>query len=170
MQLYRITTEKWARDLSGNGGLYVSGRWHHKGIPVIYTATTRALSVLEKVVHVDPSATPDKFVIITLGLPADYSIQEVPTETLPKDWGKLSYNLGNTSRFPDSLIQSQSTTSLLADIGTSWLKGKSSLALKVPSAILPQEFNVLINPAHSQAAEIKLLSVDTFEFDPRLLE
>lgn len=119
--------------------------------------------------HVESSVTPDKFIIITLGLPADYSIQEVPTETLPKDWGKLSYNLGNTSRLLGSLIQSQTTASLLADIGTTWLKGKSSLALKVPSAIMPQEYNVLLNPAHSPAMELQLLSVDRFEFDPGLL-
>jgi RES domain-containing protein len=169
MQFYRITTEKWARDLSGNGGLYVSGRWHHKGIPILYTAVTRALAVLEKVVHVDPSVAPDKFVIITLELPADYSMQEVPVETLPKDWSKLSYNLTNTSRFPDALIQSQTTTSLLADIGTTWLKGQSSLALKVPSAILPPEYNVLLNPLHRQAKDTRILSVDPFEFDPRLL-
>lgn len=170
MQLFRITTEKWARDLSGNGGLYVSGRWHHKGIPVIYTATTRALAVLEKVVHVDPAATPDKFVIITLELPNNSLFQEVPIEMLPKDWGKLSYNLANTTRFPASLIQSETTTTLLADMGTAWLKGKASLALRVPSAILPKEHNVLLNPAHEQAKDIKLLSVDPFEFDPRLLK
>jgi RES domain-containing protein len=159
MQLYRITTEKWARDLSGNGGLYVSGRWHHKGIQVLYTATTRALAVLEKVVHVDAAGTPDKFVIITLELPAAYSLQEVRAETLPKDWNKLSYNLGNTSRFPASLIQTQATTSLLADMGTTWLQGQTSLALKVPSAILPQEYNVLLNPTHEEMSRIKLLSV-----------
>jgi hypothetical protein len=70
----------------------------------LYTATTRALAVLEKVVHVEAAGTPDKFVIITLELPAGYSLQEVRAETLPKDWNKLSYNLGNTSRFPASLI------------------------------------------------------------------
>jgi hypothetical protein len=107
-------------------------------------------------VHVEASSTPDKFVIITLELPSDYSIQEVPTETLPKDWGKLSCTLGNTSRFPASLIQSQITTSLLADIGTTLLKGRSSLALKVPSALLPKEFNVLLNHAHNQISTIKL--------------
>jgi RES domain-containing protein len=135
----------------------------------LYTATTRALAVLEKVVHVEAAGTPDKFVIITLELPAAYSLQEVRAETLPNDWNKLSYNLGNTSRFSASLIQSQATTSLLADMGTAWLKGQTSLALKVPSAILPQEYNVLLNPTHEEMSRIKLLSVDAFEFDPRLL-
>jgi RES domain-containing protein len=169
MHLYRITTEKWARYPSGNGGLYVFGHPHHKGIQVLYTATTRALAVLEKVVHVEAAGTPDKFVIITLELPTAYSIQEVRAEILPKDWNKLSYNLGNTSRFPASLIKSQTTTSLLADMGTTWLKGQISLSLKVPSAILLQEYNVLLNPTHEEMSRIKLLSVDTFEFDPRLL-
>jgi RES domain-containing protein len=168
MQLYRITTEKWARDLSGNGGLYVSGRWHHKGNRVLNTATTRALAVLEKVVHVETAATPDKFVIITLELPEDFSCQETSISDLPKDWNKLSHNLGNTSRFPASLIQSQATTTLLADIGIAWLKSNASLALKVPSAILPQEHNMLLNPLQREMSRIKLLSIDPFEFDPRL--
>jgi len=169
MQLFRITTEKWARDLSGHGGLYVSGRWHHKGIPVLYTAATRALSVLEKVVHVEAASTPDQFVILTLELPQDFSCEEVLIQNLPNDWGKLSHNIANTSRFPASLVQSEATTTLLADMGTAWLKAKSSLALKVPSAILPKENNVLLNPAHKQAKDIKIVSVDPFEFDPRLL-
>ncbi|QHT70744.1 RES family NAD+ phosphorylase [Rhodocytophaga rosea] len=169
MQLFRITTEKWARDLSGNGGLYVSGRWHHKGIPVIYTATTRALAVLEKVVHVDAASTPDQYVILTLELPDDISFEEILIENLPKDWGKLSHNIANTSRFPASLVQSEATSILLADMGTAWLQATTSLALKVPSAILTKEKNVLLNPAHKQAKDIKIVSVDPFKFDPRLL-
>jgi RES domain-containing protein len=54
-------------------------------------------------------------------------------------------------------------------MGTAWLKGQTSLALKVPSAILPHEHNVLLNPTHEEMSRIKLLSVDTFEFEPRLL-
>jgi RES domain-containing protein len=54
-------------------------------------------------------------------------------------------------------------------MGTAWLQGQTSLALKVPSAILPQEHNVLLNPTHEEMSHIKLLSVDPFECDPRLL-
>lgn len=139
MQVWRICRRPFA-DLSGEGARLYGGRWNSPGHPLIYSAETAALAVLEVRVHLDLAwdLLPDDYVLVAIGLP------EVPIEEL-RDLPKKT-----------------------VDVGDAWLASRRSALLKVPSAIVPECFNILINCAHPDAAAISIASIRSFVFDDRL--
>lgn len=139
MLVWRICREPFA-DLSGEGARLYGGRWNSRGRPMIYTADTAALAVLEVRVHLDlpPELLPDDYVLLTIDI-GDLSIETV--STLPED----PRHLGDT-----------------------WMADRKSLILKVPSIIVPECFNFLINPAHREVQQVSILSRRRFAFDERL--
>ena len=147
MQLFRITTAKWAGKLSGSG---YPARWNSKGAFIIYTASNRALACLENLVHRSAEGLNRNFKITVIDAPDQSSIQMVHTADLPENWHK-------TSNVPVCRI-----------IGDQWIKSRASLLLSVPSAIIRDEFNVLINPAHSDFQNVTVKDIVDFEFDKRL--
>jgi len=152
MRVWRICRQPYAsRALDGLGGLYASGRWHRKGVPIVYTATSAALAALEVLVHVDPLTAPADLCLLTLDLPAECSTEMLEIGALPKAWAALPA--------PPELQL----------IGASWLRRAQALALSVPSAVIPVERNILINPLHPDASGIQVISDELFAFDPRLL-
>lgn len=148
MEVYRLAVTAFA-DLGGKGGLYASGRWHHRGQPIVYTASSRALSVLERLVHESPVTMPE-LTLMVIHLPDDISLTHYSPAQLPDGWDLL----------PDA--------DMSKDIGTEWLVGHETALLRVPSAIVDSEFNILINPFHPDAARIKVIETREFRYDERL--
>ena len=149
MNFYRIAREKYARDLSGRGGLLNAARWHSH-VPVIYTSTQSSTSILEKLVHLQFAEVHHDLQLIEMDVPDSVSSFVVDPLDLPDNW--KTYPAPRT----------------LARIGNAWLSAKSSLLLYVPSVVDPLAQNVLLNPLHEEARELKLVSVIPFTYDERL--
>jgi RES domain-containing protein len=141
--LWRAARRKYA-DLSGQGGLYNSGRWHSQGRPVVYTAEHPALALLEVRVNLDVSAEllPDDYVMIKIQVPEGLSI--LASDNDPSE--------GVAAR----------------QAGDAWLEKGETLLMRVRSVLAPESYNVLINPLHPDAARISVLELMPFTFDPRL--
>lgn len=149
MRVYRISKCKYIDDLSGKGAASFPGRWNGKGVHVVYTAQSASLALLESVVHLSsiPTIT---YCMLTLEIP-DLSIQELPAADLPKDWEQNP---------PDEKLK---------NIGNRFVEEAKFLALKIPSAIMPEEFNYILNPNHKQFNLVKILSNRNLSIDERLL-
>lgn len=139
-----------ATDMDGAGGLYVGGRWHNKGTPVIYAAGSVALACLETLVHYDDSGLPFLRKLIEYRIPTELA-QKGQNVVPPEGWDQM----------PDSPSA--------AEAGTRWLESKASLLLFVPSVIIRTESNVLINPAHPELCGIEVVDHGRFNYDPRLI-
>jgi RES domain-containing protein len=147
MVLWRISNYA---TLEGRGGLYASGRWHTEGRAIIYFAESPAGALVEAVVHLelDPAHFPRSYRLLKAEAPDDLAVKTITD--LPRDW-----------------ISNQITT---RTIGDEWLALGKSLLLRVPSAILPETFNVLMNPAHPEAAGVRVLWHEEYPWDARLLK
>lgn len=149
MIFYRLTRLTYANDLTGNGAKAYGGRWNSKGNAMIYLASSRSLAILEVLVHLPPSIIPNGYCMITLESPDNF--QTFDSSLLPPNW--------TTS--PDDYN--------LKIIGDKFLSENKNLLLKVPSSIVPEEFNYLANPLHPAAAKLKVIKIEPFNFDKRLL-
>jgi RES domain-containing protein len=150
MILYRVSRSKYAKDLSGEGARIFGGRWNYKGTPVIYAAESRSLAALEALVHMSQAEFLLTRKMISLAIPKSISSKVIQVPDLPKNW----------RRYPPPFK--------LGAIGTKWAAEKKSLLLRVPSAVMPHEFNVLINPLHPDMKHVKIHAVESFMLDPRL--
>lgn len=150
MIVYRITKKEHAA-LDGMGGLYGSGRWHKKGNLVIYTSEHASLAAWEKLVHVTSFENlPDNLLLVKIEIPDGIEIQSVPQSILASGWDSFPFIL-------DTL-----------DFGTSFLRKNEHLALKVPSVIIPDEYNLILNPLHPGIRDCKVVSTIPFIFDKRI--
>lgn len=145
MVLWRISRH---RDLSGKGGLYASGRWHHRSAPIVYLAESPAGALLEACVHTSANDVPPSYTLLALQVEPSISLETLDVSTLPSEW-----------------IESAEVT---REIGSAWLQSTRSALFRVPSALLPATFNVLLNPLHADSAKIKIESAYDFPFDPRI--
>lgn len=150
MFVYRIAKKAFIRDLAGTGARLYGGRWNRAGTAILYTAETRSLAALEYLVHVNIQLVPSDLCIAELELP-DGQMETVDISGLPEDW----------SSFPPPDI--------LADITGKWKQDGRTLSLRVPSAVITGEWNILVNPEHPQAKAVSLSCVEPFLFDSRLL-
>jgi RES domain-containing protein len=126
-------------------------RWNSFSTRLVYTSESRALATLEVYVHVDLSEDlpTDRF-YVEIEIPDETAIQEVKIEDLPEGWN---------SNPPDRITQS---------IGDDFILQGETAVLKVPSSIVPQEYNILINPHHPDTRSIKVISKTSMSFDQRL--
>jgi RES domain-containing protein len=153
MVVFRIERERYLKTtLTGVGASMSEGyRWNSLNTRIIYTAETRALATLEVSVHLDLSEDlPNDRYYVEIEIPEELTIQEVKLEDLPKDWNAK----------PPTLITQT--------IGDDFVFYNESAILKVPSSIVPQEFNYLINPNHPDSSKIKVMSAVKMIFDSRL--
>ncbi len=150
MFLYRISRAAYARDLSGEGSRRFGGRWNKKGVPVIYTSAHQSLAALEVLAHVPVTSIPEDLQLIILKVPDTAETEQILTSDLPEGW------------------QAYPAPDKLAEIGTNWAKRGEGLLLQVPSVIIPDEFNFLINPLHEEARKIEIHAVRDFQFDKRI--
>jgi RES domain-containing protein len=150
MILYRIAKCSYINDLSGAGARLFGGRWNSVGKPMIYLASTRSLAILEILVHLSATMFPGDFCIAEIKVPDD-SIKELPIKSLPANWQDILPPIE------------------LKKTGDDFLKQQEALLLKVPSAIIAEEFNYLLNPMHPAMSKVKLVKQLPFNFDQRLV-
>jgi len=150
MILYRITRERYARDLSGRGGLLSAARWHNH-MPVLYCSLQSSTCILEKLVHLEPGEIHHDLQMVVMSVPDNASRLAMDRGDLPNDW----------DRYP--------APQLLQRIGNAWLASAQSLLLEVPSALDPYTLNVLINPMHKEIRDLSIDLITPFRFDGRLL-
>jgi RES domain-containing protein len=150
MLVYRIATSEHIEDLSGEGARLHGGRWNHRGTAIIYTSASRSLATVELLVHVSLSYAPTDLKIATIEIPDEPAPEEADLSALPSIW----------RGFP--------SPPELADLGTSWAESGRTLLLRVPSAVVEHEHNILINPAHPDIARVALAGVEDFLLDRRL--
>lgn len=151
MKFYRLCKSIHARALSGHGAELSGGRWNSKGLAVIYASESIALCTAEIAVHIPLGMLPVDYVLLS------YEIHDVKVETI--DLGNLP---DRWNSYPHSFSTQQ--------IGDKFLLRKKSLALRVPSAVVPQEFNCLINPKHKEISRLSILNVQPYTFDVRLFK
>jgi RES domain-containing protein len=147
MFIYRICLSKWSSELKASGQ---PARWNSKGKLVIYTAENRSLACLENLVHRSGLGDNRLYKILVISIPDDIKINEVAQKQLPKNWKEYS------------------NYSVSQKIGDQWIVNLVSCMLKVPSSIISQEYNFLINPLHKEFERIKIDSHEDFNFDKRL--
>ena len=145
MKLWRISNYS---DLSGAGGLRYSARWHTKGRPVIYAAEHPAGALSEFLVHIDLEDMPNSFQLVTIELGDDIEAIKLEPDQLPKGW--------------------ITDTRISRAVGDEWLKFGTSLLLRIPSVIIPDAYNILINPSHSDMNKLNVTKVERVPLDYRL--
>ena len=148
MIIYRLTSGDHINDLSGNGSKLFGGRWNSVGQKAIYTTENISLAILEILVHVKKYKRPSDYHLLAISIPESIKPVIISKEKLKKNW-------------KDDAAYSQF-------IGDEFLKTRQALVLKVPSVIVDQENNFILNPGHSNANKIKIVSTKLFEFDKRL--
>ena len=146
MLVFRITHKKYAETLSVSG---LSGRWNSNGKLVLYTAENISLALLENMIYRVGTGFNADYKIMVIEVP-DKSFEAISKEKLPKNWR-------NIESYP-----------ALQKMGDSWYDSQESLCLKVPSSVLPENFNFIINTIHPDFKKVKLIDVLPYVPDERL--
>ena len=143
---YRLCVRRYAAHaFAGEGARRAGGRWNPRGTPVVYTSTTLSLAALEFLVHLStPLDAPD---LVYFVIKVDSRL--VTEARLPKNWTKLK--LRDTRA-----------------LGRAWIETERSPVLRVPSFVVPSEYNYVLNPAHPKFNRIKIGPARPFLLDPRL--
>ena len=148
--VWRMLTARFADNaFSGEGARLFGGRWNLKGTPIVYTAGSQSLAVLEMMTQDEPLRA--RYLMIPAMLPKELKIDKVVSSQLPANW-----------REPGAREQ-------LQKIGGDWVKSGSSAVLVVPSAVIPAESNYLLNPLHPAFKKIEFGPPEAFLSDPRLI-
>jgi len=120
-------------------------------VPLVYASESRSLATVEFLVHVSLPNAPGDLSMATLEVPDNIAPKELDPSSLPKNW------------------QDSPAPIELADLGTQWARTNTSLLLRVPSAVVEYEYNILINPLHEDSSRVKLVKVVPFKLDERLM-
>jgi len=147
VKLWRISNYA---DLKGIGGLRTPGRWHNRGIPVIYLSESPALAMLEVLVHfeMDSSEVPSSFQLLEIEFSGRKGIARLDPTALPAHW--------------------RDDIDITRSVGDEWLVSFKSALLKVPSAVVPHSSNYLLNPRHELAKNATVITVHSHPYDGRL--
>lgn len=146
---WRLVKERHAPTaFSGEGAARTGGRWNSRGQHVVYASATQSLAVLESLVHLDTPIV-FRYAILRLEFP-DSLIEKIVFNALPKDW------------------RNEPPPNSTKKMGDFWMKENRSAVLAVPSVLVPEETNYLLNPRHPDFLKIKIGAAAPFSFDPRL--
>ncbi len=153
--VWRIATDTptyGSDDLSGKGAEFTGGRWNKKGTPLLYTAGSIALACLETVVHLGgPSPLPLNRYLVKIEVPEDdWKARVIFDESSHVGWDAL----------PEGLVS--------LEWGTNWARSLVSLLAQVPSVVVPEESNVLINPKHPAASKLIATKIRRWTYDTRI--
>lgn len=151
MEVFRLSRERYAHVLSGEGASKTGGRWNSIGVDMIYTAGNRSLAMAEVAVHLSLALLPDDYCMITIDLLKGVSVQEMNPKKLPTDWRSFPHPV--TTRA----------------IGDRFIADGNHCVLQVPSAITQGDFNFLINPRHADFKKIRIRTVEPFPWDRRIV-
>lgn len=149
MEIFRITLKEFSDKLFAPG---FKGRWNEDGQYVIYAASSRSLACLENLVHRNEIPAELIFATMVIEVPDDLAIETIKLEDLPADW----------------LMHKGDTCPACLEAGSDWYNNKRSPLLKVPSAVVPYEWNYVLNTKHKDFEKINLLREEPFYFDERL--
>ena len=146
MLIYRIAHKKFTQNLSVSG---LSGRWNSQGKMVLYTSENISLALLENMIYRAGSGFNNDYKIMIIEVLSE-KIEEINSKKLPKNWRELD------------------AYSELQEIGDDWYNQQNNLILKVPSSILPENFNFILNTIHPDFKKVKLIDVLDYEPDERI--
>jgi RES domain-containing protein len=150
MKAWRITKQRHVRTaFSGEGARLYGGRWNSPGVPVVYVAESQSLAVLEVLVHLNAPALLEKYVFLEVDFDVSL-VLDLDRSSLPKNW------------------QSDPVPEAIQAIGDRWVLSRDSAVLRVPSVLVPEESNFLLNPRHPDFGKIGISRPHAFRFDPRL--
>ncbi|HLF33440.1 MAG TPA: RES family NAD+ phosphorylase [Cyclobacteriaceae bacterium] len=149
MIVFRLCKSRYADSLTGLGAEKAGGRWNDKEIAIIYTSESRALCTAEIAVHTPLGNIPDNYQLVKIEIP-EHSILEIKTPKLPNDWRSFPYPVSTRK------------------LGNEFVSNNRFLVMKVPSAVVQDEYNYLINPGHTDFKKVGILSKEVFVFDERL--
>ncbi|MEP6595802.1 MAG: RES family NAD+ phosphorylase [Ginsengibacter sp.] len=148
MIVFRISNELYKEDISGNGAAINGSRWNSKGTRMLYTGEYISLVILESLVHLRTIDIPEKQYLLQIELP-DSNFSEIKQSKIKDNWQQhLNYTQW---------------------MGDQFVKANQLLILKVPSAIVSQEHNFLVNPLHGEFKKVKVVKTELLELDKRLL-
>jgi RES domain-containing protein len=150
LSVWRLTTARFARSaFSGEGARLYGGRWNNKTVPLVYTAATQALAMLEMLVQDEPLRA--RYMMIEARIPTSVKIDRLIVANLPSQWRELP------------------AREELRAIGSAWARKQTAAVLAVPSAVIPAELNYLLNPLHPDFRRISIGKPQKFETDLRLI-
>ncbi len=150
MRFWRICRRRYAADAaSGEGARLYGGRWNSRGVRVVYASTSLALSAVETFVNLEPNLRPADLVSIEGEIPDAVEIGRLDRKILPAGWH-------------------ETRDESLRRFGDDWIRHGETAALLLPSAAIRGEWNLLLNPAHSDFPNIQLGSPEQFQFDLRM--
>lgn len=152
MLAYRLSRKKYAEPLSGHGAALKGARWNSVGIELIYTAANRSLAMAEIAVHFTIATLPKDYVMMSIFIPDDISIQKLTIQDLPNDWNIFPHP-GSTQSIGDKFVTSN-----------------KHCILQIPSSVTSGDFNYLINPKHQDFQRIKIVELVEFPFDNRIFK
>lgn len=153
MELYRITQEQFADDLSGNGSRLFGGRWNSEGIFAVYSSSFRSLSLLETLAHTPAKLLGSKnYQLITLQIPDTVKTEEILLKDLPIGWDS-----------PDA-------TTFTQKLGDRFFQDNKKLLLSIPSVLMQEEINYVLNPLHTDMKKVKIINKRRVYFDKRISE
>jgi RES domain-containing protein len=146
MRLWRLAKAIYPQ-LDGEGARLFGGRWNSAGTAMIYTASSLALAVVEALVHLNPDQIPDDLMAFEIDIPDDISTELL--SPLPKNWRKTP------------------APSACQRAGDTWIRSGRTAILIVPSAVIPNEKNYLLNPKHEDMGKVRVVRRERFAFDGR---
>lgn len=152
MEVFRLSRAKYAEPLSGKGAAVKGARWNSAGVELIYAAMNRSLAMAEVAVHLTLATIPSDYVMVTIYLPDEVSMKKLNEKALPRNW--------NTFPHP---VSTQS-------IGDKFVAENTNCVLQIPSVVTMGDYNLLINPHHSEFSQIKIVDIKPFPFDERIFE
>jgi RES domain-containing protein len=148
MIIYRLAIDKFAMDISGAGAKLNGGRWNPVGVDALYTSEYISLCMLEILARANKDTSPDSYTLISIEAPQS-NVYEIQLQKLKSNW--------------------QHDVDYTQWIGAEFFRNNRSLILKVPSAIVPQEHNFLVNPLHTEFKKVKIVKTELLQLDERLL-
>jgi RES domain-containing protein len=152
MEVYRLSREQFAGALSGKGAAIKGARWNSIGVEIIYTAANRSLAMAEVSVHLTLATLPVDYIMATIFIPDNVSLQKLNVTDLPPDWNSFPH---------------PSSTQL---IGDQFIADNKYCLLQIPSAVTQGDYNILINPNHQEFKKIKIIATEKFPFDKRIFK
>lgn len=152
MKVYRLAKNKFVNDLSGEGARLYGGRWNKKGDALLYFSEHLSLCVLELLTRIDYDLITKDYSYIEAEIPSELIIPLLKPEKVAKGW------------------RDNPPVSRTQDYGAKWLRSGSSMGLSVPSAVLPTELNILINPSHESFSQLKVSKAFPLDLDARVLD
>lgn len=148
MDVYRITLAQWSSCLTASGR---AARWNSNGQFIIYSACSRALACLENIVHRHKIGLNELFKVIIIDIPAHLETAHIDKDELPANWSEYS------------------NFKVCQELGDAWMQASVTAILKVPSVIIPEEYNYLLNPRHPDFNLVTIKAIEDFVFDERLV-